>query len=942
MIKQPCQDGLPDAPIVVAGLVHFIWLEPDGTLEEIDARALRPRLTAAPPMLVNGPALARRLGVARFAAFDLLELLAFARPARPCLPTPRGLLAALALPEAQDARAASLALRQAACQLLGEIERAASPMAAAALEIMERGGWLWAPMVRAALATVTPAPDGVAVWRGLSEIREEGSPSPPSSYPIEAAAALHRLTMMIGAEGEARAGQLAYTAAVTQAFQPRDQADAPAIILAEAGTGIGKTAGYLAPASLWAERNEGVVWVATYTRNLQHQIERELDRLYPEPHDKAVKVVVRKGRENYLCLLNLEEALQALPTQPTNGVALGLMARWTAATRNGDLTGGDLPGWLVDILGTARTTGLSDRHGECIYAACPHFTKCFVERSIKLARRAHIVVANHALILMQAVHGGGAGAGGGGEMGDVPQRLVFDEGHHLFDAADSVFAMRLSAVEGRDLRRWLLGVEGGRSRMRGLRRRIEDLILDAATTESLLEVLKAARQLPGDGWPQRLTGQAAQGTPQGVIEEFLAEVRAQLLARTSSSGGGSAGSGMADGSGPRECEVRPLIPELLERAQAAQLLLEQLTSALRRLRRGLLARLATEADSLDTTLRQRIETMGRSLERRAILPLTAWIAMLKSLSGDCPEEFIDWFSMGDPEARGFDIAMNRHWIDPGKPFAATVLGAAHGVIVTSATLTDGGESEDTAASEDGGEGWRIARIHTGARHVARNLSQIATPSPFDYPAMTRIFIVTDVNRDDSGQVAAAYRALFLAAQGGALGLFTAIRRLRMVHKLLAPALESEGFALYAQHVDGMETSQLIDLFRAEADSCLLGTDAVRDGIDVPGRALRLIVFDRVPWPRSDILHKAHRAAFGGGAYDDMLTRLRLKQAFGRLVRRADDRGCFVLLDNRLPQRLAHAFPPGVPVERAGLATVVATVASFLEQAVAQEPEITAL
>src|SRR5579862_7036610 len=100
-------------------------------------------------------------------------------------------------------------------------------------------------------------------------------------------------------------------------------------------------------------------------------------------------------------------------------------------------------------------------------------------------------------------------------------------------------------------------------------------------------------------------------------------------------------------------------------------------------------------------------------------------------------------------------------------------------------------------------------------------------------------------RDDLGQVAAAFAALFGAAHGGALGLFTAIARLRAVHQKIAPVLEERGLLLLAQHVDAMATATLVDIFRAEEDSCLLGTDAVRDGVDVPGRSLRLIVFDRV-------------------------------------------------------------------------------------------------
>ncbi|MBT5263930.1 MAG: ATP-dependent DNA helicase, partial [Rhodospirillaceae bacterium] len=160
-------------------------------------------------------------------------------------------------------------------------------------------------------------------------------------------------------------------------------------------------------------------------------------------------------------------------------------------------------------------------------------------------------------------------------------------------------------------------------------------------------------------------------------------------------------------------------------------------------------------------------------------------------------------------------------------------------------------------------------------------------------------------------------------------LFTAIQRLRETHRRIAEPIDAAGLPLYAQHVDAMDISTLIDIFRAEEDACLLGTDAVRDGVDVPGRSLRLIVFDRVPWPRPNILYRARRDAFGKAAYTDMLTRLKIKQAYGRLVRRADDRGVFVLLDPMMPSRLLGAFPEGVEVKRCGLAEAVAETREFL-------------
>ncbi len=111
---------------------------------------------------------------------------------------------------------------------------------------------------------------------------------------------------------------------------------------------------------------------------------------------------------------------------------------------------------------------------------------------------------------------------------------------------------------------------------------------------------------------------------------------------------------------------------------------------------------------------------------------------------------------------------------------------AHGVVVTSATLTDGEADPEIA--------WSAAEAATGLRHLPESPRAARIASPFDYAAQTRIFIVTDVPRDDLGQVAAAFAALMSAAEGGALGLFTAIARLRAVHERIAPALEAQGLS----------------------------------------------------------------------------------------------------------------------------------------------------
>src|SRR5262249_4900008 len=154
---------------------------------------------------------------------------------------------------------------------------------------------------------------------------DEAPEVPPGDKPVNPTEARWRLRSLLGPDAEARPAQGAYAEAAAGAFQPRDRIGEPNLVLAEAGTGIGKTLGYIAPASLWAERNEASVWVSTFTKNLQRQIDQELDRLYADPAEKAQKVVIRKGRENYLCLLNFEEAVSRLAGTTMEAVPLGLV-----------------------------------------------------------------------------------------------------------------------------------------------------------------------------------------------------------------------------------------------------------------------------------------------------------------------------------------------------------------------------------------------------------------------------------------------------------------------------------------------------------------------------------------------------------------------------------------------------------------------------------------
>ena len=929
--------ALPDSPAVVAGFGHAAILTPDGELLTLPTEEAAARLrTLPPPILVHAPATFRRLGLRPGPAFDLLELFAFARPGESAAPTPRGLAQAL---DHDDPPAAleeqAVLLPDLALHLLNHLARGRdTPMnrdAASLAARMGRVGWGWAGYIMEALGKPDAAAsiDGLKVWRRLPEFEEAAVPPPPSAHPVTEAEARTRLARILGAHAEQRPGQADYAGAATAAFLPRETKGDPHLVLAEAGTGTGKTLGYLAPASVWAEKNKGPVWISTFTRHLQRQIETEVARIWPDPTERRANVVVRKGRENYLCLLNLEEAVNnaASGFLQNQLIPLGLIARWAAVTEDGDIHGGDLPGWLGELHGAAFIATLADRRGECIHGACTHYRRCFVEHTIRRARTAKLVVANHALVMAQA-------AWGGLDDNAVPTRYVFDEGHHVFDAADGAFSATLSGLETSELRRWLLGGEGGRSRARGLSRRVEDLVAERPNLMAPLDaVLQAARALPGVGWTARLTDdgpefEGIEPRQTNPTELFLRLVRKQVLARTSAEDGPRA---RPNPYGTVECDVHPLNEAVADAADRLARALGRIVEPVETLRLRLLARAEDEAEDMDGATRLRIEAIARSLDRRAIQPLRAWRSMLTALAepdrepGQRPR-YVAFFRLDRRDGnRDFDVGLHRHWLDPTVPFALTLAAPAQGMLVTSATLRDAGTGDPEQA-------WAAAEARVGAPHLPSPAIRAAVASPFDYAAQTRVLVVSDLAQGDIGQLSSAFQALFIAAGGGGLGLFTAINRLRAVHTRIAPELEARHIPLYAQHVDAMGNATLVDIFRAEEDSCLLGTDAMRDGVDVPGRALRLVVFEKVPWPRPDILHRERRVHLSHGdpkGWDDRIARARLRQAFGRLIRRASDKGVFVLLDRGAPSRLMSAFPEGVVVHRVGLAKAVEETRNFL-------------
>lgn len=837
--------------------------------------------------------LASRLGVPEISGLDLLELWAFVHPARFLVPSPASLARALDLAAPADGAAEARLLAQTGHALLERMESDWPERIGAreSLDRLARRGWAWARDAERHLSAAGPRAAGL--FEALAPFDDVPARPAAKVVSLEQDAVGKALKRLAGLRREARPDQLRMAEVVAHGFQPRETGEGPNLVLARAGTGIGKTLAYLAPAALWAEQSGGVVWISTYTRALQRQLRAEATLSLPDLVANG-RVVVRKGRENYLCLLNLEDA-QAGAFSGRAAIFAELVARWARYSEDGDMVGGDLPGWLPGLFRrSGALPALTDRRGECIRAACPHFRRCFIEKSIRAGEAASIVVANHALVMANAVRARNEGVG--------TARLVFDEGHHLESAADSAFAVVLSGGETIELRRWLLGPEreGRRAgRRRGLAARLMDVSSYSGPGGQALDaVVAAAHGLPASDWLLRVEA----GEPQGPLEHLLRDVRNLVLARAKPD---DAARGFS-----LEAEIAAVPADLLESAEAALTVLARLRIAMDSLRTALSALIAQSPDWLDSAGEARLVAAEQGLQFRSD-QIAGWERLLARVAAAPDPDYVDWLQLVRSDGRVFDIGIWRHWLDPTRPLAAAVLAPAHGVVLTSATLP---EPLDAAA---------------GARHLLTAPRLLRVASPFDYASQARVLIVTDIERGNPASLANAYARLIEASGGGTLGLFTAIARLRAVHARINDRLARAGLPLLAQHIDAVDTGTLVDLFRADSHASLFGTDALRDGVDVPGWSLRQIIFEGVPWSRPTILNSARRAAFGGMGHEDSAVRGRLAQAFGRLIRKADDRGLFVLLGAAVPSRLLDAFPDAVPIRRLPLAEALAEASAFL-------------
>jgi ATP-dependent DNA helicase DinG len=641
--------------------------------------------------------------------------------------------------------------------------------------------------------------------------------------------------------------------------------------LLEAGTGVGKSLGYLLPALRWAAANGERTVVSTNTINLQEQlVGKDLPFLRDALTDQPVRFALLKGWRNYLCLYRLEQASSAGPGLFADGSAdeLEEIRAWSERTEDGS---------LADLAVPPRAELWDEVAAEsdlCLRLKCAFFDKCFLFAARRVAAQADVIVVNHHLLLSDLAVRRAQQNWGDAAVLPAYQRLIVDEGHHLEDAASSHLG---TTVTNRGLQRLFARLERrGKGLLSALAHKLESQ-KDLMSTASL-DLLQANLA------PAVHAARDRAALVFDYLDRYLQtsnEPVARLTTAFASHPIWKEGLGESLGALLRELALlQDGLRLVRERMEANGPPREGVASLLSEIR-GVARRLESAGDAL----------------QRALVPAPGDEASL-----------VRWL-----EVRGRDRNVATAVpLDIAPILREDLFKRVTTAVVTSATLASG-------------DRFAFVRGQLGLDDASLEATSAVFPSPFDYPKQALLAVPTDFpapNIDPAGHLRAvigATTALATASDGGLFVLFTSHRDVREV----ARELRARGLnASWPLIVHGEEPRDvLLRRFRESGRAILLGTASFWEGVDVAGEALRGLVIAKLPFrvPTEPLTAARSEAieARGGDSFKELMlphATLRLKQGFGRLIRTGTDRGAVVLCDPRASTKaygrgILGALPP---------------------------------
>ena len=588
-----------------------------------------------------------------------------------------------------------------------------------------------------------------------------------------------------------RIAQQQLTEAIANAFEQRE------VLLAEAGTGTGKTFAYLVPVLLSGMKTI----ISTGTKALQDQLyHRDLPRVR-DALGVGLSTALLKGRANYLCKYRLEQSKGEPKFSSREQVGhFQRIVAWSGRTRMGDLA--ELDALPEDSPLLPMVTSTAEN---CLGSECPFWSECFVVQARQRAQSADLVVVNHHLLLADLA----LKQEGFGEILPGAQAFVVDEAHQLPELAAQFFGEGLGARPLVELARDAL------SECKDVQGSLAVVQQPAQQLEHATRALRAAMEvLPTRGTQQRALHELS-------VREALDALAAVLVHFTESLGALREASPGFDGCHARAQEFA--------------------------------ARLA------------------RWLVRRDF-----------DDDFDAPDDDVRWYELS---SRGFRL--QRTPLDVSAPLRAHRERSHAAWVFTSATLAVAGEFG-----------------HIATRLGLDDPITLLQPSPFDWNTQALCYLPPTLPEPMSrGYNAALVDALLpvLHASGGrAFVLFASHRALREA----ADALRDGPWPLFVQ--GDAPRHVLLQRFRESGNGVLLGAASFREGVDVVGEALSVVVIDKLPFaapddPVFEARLDAVRRAGGNPFCDEQLPQavIALKQGAGRLIRSESDRGVLMLCDPRL-------------------------------------------
>jgi len=670
---------------------------------------------------------------------------------------------------------------------------------------------------------------------------------------------------MLGEEGnfsrafpdyEYREQQVEMVAAVAEAFNQGEH------LIVEAGTGTGKSVGYLLPAAFWAHENERPVVVSTNTINLQDQLIHkdlpQLQRLLPF----KLRATVLKGKRNYLCTRLFQ---QMRHHGPANADEMTLYARiliWLPHSERGDVAEINLrtPG---ERLAWSR---LSADNDGCSSETCRE-ERCPLHVARRLAEQAHILVVNHSLLLADVAAGNRV----------LPHYLdlVVDEAHHLESAVTDGLSFRAD-------RRFL------ETLLEEITRPRAGLVADLQS--------RARAALPPelsstiDGYANKVRQAAQDATYR--LDDFFTTIDYFLR----------------DFINPRSqyAEQIRLLPNVRSQVgwEEIELAWNNLAVHFKAIAEGL-AKLASGLEEVvdnyqledAENLLVALQSLGRTMEQARL--------NLEGMILEPSEAMIYW-----AEVFKGRISLHAAPLHVGPLVEEHIFNTKETVVMTSATLR-------TAGRGNYGEvdfGYLRERLH------AHHAQELALGSPFDYKRNTLLYLVSDMPEPKQpGYQRYVEEAVVEVARtlgGRTMVLFTSYGQLRATARAVSEALQEQEITLLVQG-EGVSRQHLLEQFKVPgARAVLFGTRSFWEGVDVPGAALQAILIVRLPFDvPSDPIFAARSETFESPFFEYSIPEavLRFRQGFGRLIRRRDDEGVVVILDKRvLSKRYGQAFLDALP------------------------------